>query len=144
MWRNCLTIKYFYTFLTPTSFPGSLLLLGTGKREAWEGGHLSTTQQRKQERHETLTRCLFIDILLCLKFLALDVHWFDFVFEFPLQPPHLSSREDTREKHAKRDARSRALFVRHKWGAFLQATTANTTARNQINWCPSLCSVRSF
>lgn len=55
---------------------------------------LTTTQQWKQERHETLPRCLFMDILLCLKFLTLDVHWFDFYFRIPITgPPPITPKQ---------------------------------------------------
>ena len=50
------------------------------------------------------------------------------------------TRRHATEKHAKRYARSRAFFARHKWSAFLHATSA----RYLINWCQILCNVRSF
>ena len=112
---------------------------------------LSTTQQRKHERHETLPRCLFIDIRLCLKF---SLVWFFFSnchhrsptyhpqTSAPPPPfPHSRSQKASSPfgEIARRHA-TRALFVRHKRSAFLQATTA----RDLINWCPSLWNVRSF
>ena len=55
---------------------------------------LSTTQQWKQERHETLPLCLFMDILFCLKFLALDVHSFDFCVRIPITgPPPITPKQ---------------------------------------------------
>ena len=58
----------------------------------------------------------------------------------PLFPHSRSQKASSPFGEIARRHATRALFVRHKRSAFLQATTA----RDLINWCPSLCNVRSF
>ena len=114
---------------------------------------LSTTQQWKNERHETLPRCLFIDIRLCLKFSLVWFLFWNCHHRSPTYHPQTSANPPPPPTFPTGVARKQVLPLgksREDTRRALSSFVINVVLSSRllpgdlINWCPILYNVRSF